>query len=66
MFLSVYMCRCYCVLPFLLRNFHRRRCSKNSNSVIVARTESTLHVLKTSLQAVGGDRVRVMGLDEAF
>ena len=51
---------------FVLRSFNRRRCSKNSNSIVVTSAKTTLHVLETSLQAVCGDRVRVVRLDETL
>lgn len=53
-------------LTFLLRGFHRRWCSKNGNCIIVTSAETALHVLETSLQAVRGDRVRMMRLNEAL
>ena len=47
-------------------NFHGWWCSKNSYSIVIACAESVLHVLETSFQAVRGNGMRVVGLNEAL
>ena len=47
-------------------NFHGWWRSKNSYSIVIACAESVLHVLETSFQAVRGNGVRVVGLNEAL
>ena len=50
----------------VLRSLNRRWCSKNSDSIVVTRAKAALHVLETSLQAVCGDRVRVVRLNKTL